>query len=347
MKTSSKLIISLVTLALLIGGLTIAYQNITGDDAQRNNGAVVQEELKPLNFRLKWLIYSSFAPHLVAQDSGFHADQGLKVTIQPGGPGLDPIKLVASGVDDVGLASYDQILIAREKGIPLIAIAEDTVKSGVGFMTLSESGIDSPEDFVGKKVGIMPGTDKGTMYEALMSKTGIDRSAITEIPVQFDLSILFNKSVDVVPAFITNQPIVADDKGFKVNVIDPWEYDIRPGGNVYFTTEANLKEKRGELVNFLRAELRGITESQKMPDEDIVDLTLKYNDKLSRTAEIRIWKATKEILLENNPNSVGFMKQETWDQTARMFFQSGLLTKLPNDYQSIYTNELVLEAKRQ
>ncbi len=302
-------------------------------------------ELIPLSFRLKWLVYSAFGPHFVALEKGFYKYEGLNVTIQPGGPGMDPIKLVVSGAEDVGLASYDQILIAREKGIPVIAIGEDTVKSGVGFISPKDSGIKTPQDFIGKKVGIMPGTDKGTMYEALMATCQIDRSKITEIPVAFDIAVLLNGAIQVFPSFIVNQPIVAEEKGFPVNVIDPYEYGIRPGGNVYFTSESTLKSKRDALKRFLRAEMRGIIESQRIPDEEVVDMVMKYNKALNRPTEIKIWKATKPMLLESDPSKVGVMTQEKWQHTADLFLKSGLLKTAPK-LAECYSNDLVLEIQR-
>jgi NitT/TauT family transport system substrate-binding protein len=304
------------------------------------------EEKTSINFRLKWLIYSSFAPHLIAKEAGYYEQENLDVTIQQGGPGLDPIKLVASGADLVGLASYDQILIARGKEIPVLAIGEDTIISGVGFMSLVESGIKAPKDFVGKKVGVMLGTDKGTMYEALMNKCGIDRSKIVEIPIAFNLALLFEKKIDVFPAFITNQPIIARNKGFEVDVIDPYEYGIRPGGNVYFTTERAFKEKRGVLKRFLAAEMKGIVESQKMNNTEVIDIVLKYNPSLERASETQIWEATKDILLQPDPNKVGIMLQETWEHTADISLTYGLISRKP-DLSQCYTNELIDEIHRE
>lgn len=327
-----------VTSIMLFG--TLGWSQDRSDEKIEQRQEHVSKE--SLSFRLKWLVYSSFAPHFFALEEGFFDQQNLKVEIQPGGPGLDPIKLVVTGLDLVGLASYDQILVAREKGIPVVAIAEDTTKSGVGFMSLRASGIKDPKDFVGRKVGVMLGTDKGTIYEALMNKQNIDRSKVQEIPIGFNLEFLFNGTVEVFPAFITNQPIIARNKGFEVDIIDPYEYGVRPGGNVYFTSEISLKEKRETLKRFLIAELRGIIQSQKMDDEKVVSLVMKHNPKLDKKSEIEIWKATKRILLQPDPERVGIMDHETWERTGEMARKYGLLKKDP-DIGGSHDNSLVNE----
>jgi len=335
MKNKRRLIIAIVVIGLVAGAAAFLW-------LANNNGNQVTEN-EPVSFRLKWVIYSSFAHHFVALEKGYYAEEGLQVDIQTGGAGIDPIRLVASGEDDLGLASYAQILLAREKGIPVVAIAEEYITSGVVFISLKESGIMKPSDFVGKKVGVIPGSDTGTVYEALMKKEGIDRSQIEEITIGFDLTVLFSGIIDVsTVAFITNQPIFAEQQGYPVNIINPYDYGIRPGGNVFFTSEKTLKEKRDVLKRFLKASLRGIIDSQTMNDTTVVDFVMAHNDKLNRKAEFNIWNATKEVLLTDDISKVGLMPEETWQQTADLFHDFGLLEEIPSIEES-YTNDLVQE----
>jgi len=342
MKTRLFILMSLALFFSLSGCNFNEHRNIKSKSDKEGESA----QLEKLNFRLKWVIYSSFASHFVAEDSGYYKDVGLKVNILPGGPGFDPIRLVASGADDVGLAGYEQILMARENGIPLVAIGEDYIRSGVGFFSLKETGILKPQDFINHKVGIQAGTDKYYLYMALMNKLKIDRSKITEIPVAFDLSLLFNKTVDVFPGFITNQPFVAEERGMPVNIVDPYEYGIRPGGNVYFTSEETLLKKRKELKAFLKATMKGIIMSQQIKDEDVVDIVMKYNKELDRKAELKIWKSTKDVLLEKDTNKVGYLYLDKWNYTANIAKEYGLIKEIP-DISRCYTNELVEEIHRE
>jgi len=296
-----------------------------------------------LSFRLKWFVYSSFAHHLVAQEKGLYAAQRLNVNIKPGGANVDPIKTVSLGEDDVGLASYAQILLARQQGIPVVAIAEEYTTSGVVEYSLTKSGITKPQDLIGKKVGIIPGSDTATVYEALMAKEGIDRSKITEIPIGFDLTPLFTGAIDVsTVGYISNQPIVAETKGYPVNIIDPHEYGIRPGGNVVFTTEKNWREKRAQLKRFLRAMVDAIELSQKLPNDEVVNIVLKYNTSLEKNSELKVWQVTKDQLLSHDSNRTGIMPAETWTQTADIFIRFGPLKQIPS-LASCYTNDLINE----
>ncbi len=336
MLKKNRSIVFLFSIAFLIVAAILVLQNTKEEDTSIRT-------LENPSLRLKWVVYSSFAHHFVALEKGFYKDEGLNVTIEPGGAGIDPIKLVASGQNDFGLASYAQILLAREKGIPVIAIAEEYITSGVVSMSLKNSNITTPYDFAGKKVGIIPGSDTWTIYHALLKKLNIDKNNITEIPVGSDLKVLFDGVVDVsTVGYITNQPIVAEERGFPVNVINPRDYGINSGGNVIFTTEEKLAENKALVKRFLKATLKGIIVSQDLNSSEVVNLVLKHNDKLNKDSELKIWEATKKHLLNSNPKTVGLMPQKTWEETALLFSESGLLKNIPNLKES-YTNEIVQE----
>ena len=142
----------------------------------------------PVSLRLKWLFDPGFAGEMVAAKAGFFRDLGLDVVLKPGGFESDPIKLVASASDTFGVAGADSFLLARAKGVPIVAFAAGYLQTPVVFYALTTSGITSPQGFVGHRVGYQAGQDTATVYEALLKKTSDDREKIKEIPVKFDFS---------------------------------------------------------------------------------------------------------------------------------------------------------------
>jgi NitT/TauT family transport system substrate-binding protein len=319
-------------------------QDVVSSEPTKSDTTVQSAEPRTaMSFRLKWIIYSSFAHHFVAKEKGLYDAEGLDVNIQPGGAGIDPIKLVAAGDDLIGLGSPAQILLAREKGIPVIAVGEEYVRNGSVSLSLKGSRITSPQDFVGKKVAWIPGSDTGTIYQAMMAKLEIDRSEITEVPGGFDLTPFLNGAVDVTTiAYNTNQPIQAMMAGFEVNIIDPVDYGIKTGGNIFFTTEEKLARHRQTIKSFLRASIKGIYIAQQMPNSEVVDIVLKYNPKLKKNTELEIWEATKRLLLEHSPAKMGFLYREKWEADADVFNKYGGL-KNPPPINECFTNSIIEE----
>ena len=116
--------------------------------------------------RLKWFHQAQFAGFYVANDKGLYKSAGLNVDIQPGGPDFPAIQMVAGGSEQFGVTGADQILIARSKGVPVVALAVIFRRNPFVLFSLAKSGIKTPADYVGKKVGVKIGGHANVEAEA-------------------------------------------------------------------------------------------------------------------------------------------------------------------------------------
>src|SRR6204780_2475546 len=125
-----------------------------------------------VTLQLKWVTQAQFAGYYVAKDKGFYKAEGLDVTIKPGGPDIAPPQGIAGGGADVVVDWMPAALASREKGVPLVNISQTFKHSGLELVCRKDTGIKTPEDLKGKKVGIWYG---GNEYPFLnwMSKLGI------------------------------------------------------------------------------------------------------------------------------------------------------------------------------
>jgi len=60
---------------------------------------------------------------VLAQEEGFFRKNRLTVSFKPGSGRIDPVRSVASGADTFGIASAEEIIVARSRGLPLVAVA--------------------------------------------------------------------------------------------------------------------------------------------------------------------------------------------------------------------------------
>ena len=125
-----------------------------------------------VTIQLKWVTQAQFAGYFVAQDKGYYQAEGLDVTIKPGGPDIATPQVIAGGGADVIVDWMPSALASREKGVPLVNIAQIFKKSGLMLTCRKDSGIKSPSDFRGKTLGVW---FYGNEYPFLswMSKLGI------------------------------------------------------------------------------------------------------------------------------------------------------------------------------
>ena len=134
--------------------------------------------------RLKWFHQAQFAGFYVAKEKGYYQSAGLDIDIQPGGPDFPAIQMVSGGNEQFGVTGADQILLARSKGVPVVALAVIFRRNPFVLFSLAKSGIKAPADFVGKNVGVKIGGNEELIYQAVLAKAGVDRTKLTETPVQ-------------------------------------------------------------------------------------------------------------------------------------------------------------------
>ncbi len=108
----------------------------------------------PVTIQLKWVAQGQFAGYYVAAAKGFYKDAGLDVTIKPGGPDIAPEQVIAGGGADVIVDWMPAALAAREKGVPLVNIAQIFEKSGLMLTCRKDSGVKTPADFKGRTLGV-------------------------------------------------------------------------------------------------------------------------------------------------------------------------------------------------
>lgn len=303
-------IIWAVVIAVVLAGGGLGYYFIRPAEPQ---------QLENVSIRLSWVPQAQFAGEYIAQNAPqankktLYAQQGLDVIILPGGPNIQPPQLVAGGAEQFGLVTAAQFLVARAKGLPLVAIAATIQQSPIIFLTLKDSGITKPQDFIGKRVGIKPGTSLEYVYAALLNKLGIDRSKIEEIPIQVDITPLLTRQVDVWPGVMTNEFLTAREKGFEINVISPSDYGVDLYGDVLFTTEKIVGEKPKLVKRFVKATLAGWQWAIDHPDV-AVGIVLKQNDTLVKPHESAMLTEMIKLIQSTDTKSrgLGWMSDEKW-----------------------------------
>ena len=154
-----------------------------------------------VTLQLKWVTQAQFAGYYVAADKGFYKAEGLNVTIKPGGPDIAPAQVLAGGGADVILDWMPSALATREKGLPVVNIAQPFKHSGMMLTCRKDTGIKTPQDFRGKTLGVW---FFGNEYPFLswMSQLGIptDGSAngVTVLKQGFNVDPILQKQADCV-----------------------------------------------------------------------------------------------------------------------------------------------------
>ncbi len=301
-----------------------------------------EPETRQVSMRLQWFAQYQFAGYIVAKEKGYYSEAGLDVTLNPGGPDLVPLPLVATGRDTFGSTGADTILTAREQDIDVVALATWFQASPVAFMVHSDSDIHTPQDFPGHTVGMFYGDNVETEYRALLAATRVDRAGITEIPGDYSLAPFLERRADVWPVYATDQPNIARREGAEVRLILARDYGVQLMGDVLFTTAEFARNNPNTVRAFVQATLRGWQEAIAHPEETVA-LVARYNPDLD-PAQLSFEARETITLMTYGPGATcpGYSDPSLWAAEASQLQALGLLTHSP-DLESAIFNQPVRE----
>ena len=161
-----------------------------------------------VTLQLKWVAQGQFGGYFVAKDKGFYKDEGLDVDIKPGGPDIAPEQVIAGGGADVIVDWMGGALVAREKGVPLINIAQPFAKSGLELICPKDGPVKTDADFKGHTLGVWFFGNEYPFF-AWMHKLGLPteggKDGVTVLKQSFDVQPLVQKQADCISVMTYNE----------------------------------------------------------------------------------------------------------------------------------------------
>jgi ABC-type nitrate/sulfonate/bicarbonate transport system substrate-binding protein len=213
----------------------------------------------PLNasLRLNGPFDPSHAGEMVAARAGLFARGGLQIELEAGAADADPIASVVDGKDMIGVVGAERLLLARAKDMPIVAFAAAYLESPVVLYSLERSGIRTPNDFVGKRVGYQAGRDTALIYDAMLVKLQFPPSMVRRVPVGSDFSPLVNGDVDIWPGHVASESYALSQSGIGYNTISPASYGVHVPGTVYFALAQTIQNNPALIRRFLQGVIDG------------------------------------------------------------------------------------------
>jgi NitT/TauT family transport system substrate-binding protein len=234
--------------------------------------ATAADEVK---LQLQWVTQAQFAGYYVALEKGFYEEEGLDVTILPGGPDIAPPQVLAGGGADAMLNWMPSALAAREKGLPVVNIAQPFKSSGLMLTCWKDTGITGPQDFKGKTIGVW---FFGNEYPFLswMSQEGISTDGgddgVTVLKQGFNVDPLIQRQADCISTMTYNEYGQVLDAGVSEDELVTFKYEdmgVATLEDGIYVLEENLDDPafKEKMVKFVRASMKGWKYAEENPDE--------------------------------------------------------------------------------
>ena len=228
-----------------------------------------------VKLQLQWVTQAQFAGYYVALDKGFYTAEDLNVTILPGGPDIAPPQVLAGGGADAMLNWMPSALAAREKGLPVVNIAQPFKSSGLMLTCWKDTGIKSPADFKGKTIGVW---FYGNEYPFLswMSQEGISTEGgddgVTVLRQGFNVDPLLQRQADCISTMTYNEFGQVLDAGVSEDELITFKYEDQGVATLedgIYALEDNLQDPAfaDKMVRFVRASMKGWKYAEANPAE--------------------------------------------------------------------------------
>ncbi|SDW21330.1 ABC transporter substrate-binding protein [Celeribacter indicus] len=310
--------------------------------AAMTTGAFAADEV---TLQLKWVTQAQFAGYYVALENGYYEEADLDVTIRPGGPDIAPVQVLLGGGADVMVDWMPSALAARENGAPVVNIAQPFKSSGMMLTCLKESGVESPEDFPGKTLGVW---FFGNEYPFLswMSKLGIPteggEEGVEVLKQGFNVDPLLQKQAACISTMTYNEYWQVIDAGISEEDLVTFKYEDEGVATLedgLYVLEENLGDEafRDKMVRFVKASMEGWKWAEENPDEAAM-IVLDYDETGAQTEEHQ--KRMMAEVAKLTAGSAGALDPADYERTVESLLLGGSDPVITQEPEGAYTLEI-------
>ncbi len=298
--------------------------------------------LKKAAFIPHWSPQAQFAGYYVAYEKEFYKKHGLDLTIIPGGPHRSPLDHLRQKKADFGSLWLCSAIEKRGQGLNLINIAQIMQKSALMLVAKKGSGIRTPQDMNGKKVGLWR-NEFQIQPRALFKKYNLK---VRIIPQSFSVNLFLQGGVDVTSAMWYNEFHTLLNSGLNPDELSTFfffDYGLNFPEDGLYCLEETLKKDPELIRTFVRASLEGWLYAFDHPEEAL-DIILKHM-RLAGIPANRVhqrWMLARMkdlIVIPEGQESLGRLKEGDFQRVAGELKKIGLIKEVPS-FTSFYHDRI-------
>ena len=307
-------------------------------------GPVAAQQPTKLTLRMSWSPFGFHTAMFYAIEKGWFKDGGVLLEPEDGNGSATAVNLAGSGRFDIGEGSVSVMAIARDKGMPLKAIACFIRGTELGVLVPRGSSLRTPKDLEGKKVAYTAGSLESPFIESFLRAGGADPSKVglLNVDAAAKISIYVAGQAD---GSITSVPFIlpALEKTRPSDTIMFADYGFNLPSVGYVVTEETLRTKHAALQTFVTVMSRAfqdVLENGKV--DEAIAAEIKQRPQARLTAEdlrAQVEAYRKYFYTPNTRGKPqGWQSPEDWRSVIEGMQKVSLISAsaAPEDF---YTNE--------
>lgn len=314
----------LLSLSLILAVAACGNQETSSStDSNETNTSDDTGELESVKLVLNWFAQAGHGGIYAADEQGFFEEKGLDVTIEPGGPQISSIQMVASGSAEFGLVHGDQLVIARNQGVELVALATIYQSSPQALMFHKGHGVNDFSEMNSRTAFIQPGIAYWEYFKNIYKLDDVNEIAFTGDHTNFMQNKESINQVYVTgePFFMKQQGIETEEKLISDSGYDPYQY-------VLYVTKDYLEENEETVENFVAAFIEGWEHFKETPEETLTMIHEENPDKSMESLQYEM-EAAKEFMYigDAKEHGFGYMTEERWSTLIDQLMEAGVLNQ--------------------
>ncbi|MFH2142186.1 MAG: ABC transporter substrate-binding protein [Bacteroidota bacterium] len=216
----------------------------------------IEAQKNKLVFATQWLPQAQFAGYYVARDQGFYEEAGIDIEIISPSSTISSMEILTSEKADIVSGFLVSAIEARGKGFDLVNIAQLSQHSSIMFVSKKSSGINTLNDFNGKKIGIW----KSDYMEVPMSLITEKKLNVEWVPILSSVNLFLMGGIDLMTVLSYNEYDLIYLSGVNKDELNTffmsdYGYDVPEDG--LYAMQNTVEKRKNDLRAFVNASLKG------------------------------------------------------------------------------------------
>lgn len=295
--------------------------------------SAAETPLKKTSFMPLWSPQAQFAGYYVAFEKGFYARHGIDLTILTGGPGHCSTQSLLNGTADFAALWLVTAMKQHAAEKQVVNVAQVVQRSAMMLVAKKTSGIRTPDNMNGKKVGVWAG-DLALPVQAFFTKYQVNARII---PQSYTVNLFLRGGVDVASAMWYNEYHTILNTGInpdELTVFHLYDYGLNfPEDGLYMMEDAYKKDP-GLARAFVTASFEGWQYAFDHPDEAL-PIVLRYMRAANVPSNLahQRWMLARMkdlIMPADGEMPTGNLDKRDFQQVAETLIDQGLIDKTPD-----------------
>ena len=286
---------------------------------------------EPFDLALDFYVNPDHVGIYEALHEGLFAAAGLDVTPRVPSDPAAPIKQVASGQVDLAVSYEPEVILARDRGLDVVAVAALVDRPLTSVISLPDSGIQGPADLAGKIVVTAGIPYQAAYLRTILQKAGVDPGSVDEVDVGFNLlqPLLAGRADAMLGGFLNVEGVELAERGEDPTVMPVDRLGIPSYDELVLVADADrVREDPGPIEDFLAALDEGTADAREDPagaTDALLTAAPDLDPDLTR-AEV---DKTLPLLDSEKGRPYGYMDPGEWERFARFLAEQGQIGTAP------------------